>query len=73
MGSGLDGVLYISDPDGNPNVFKLERNEDGLWLNNNWARPDNKWNPNNQFVFRLRKNFLSALQISSECGFLFED
>jgi hypothetical protein len=70
MGSGLDGALYNSDPDGNPNVFKLERNDDGSWLNNNLAKPDNEWNPNNQFVFSLRKSFLSAL---IWCGFLFED
>jgi len=43
-----------TDPDGNPNVFNLKRNEDGVWLNNNWAKPDNHWNPENKFVFRLR-------------------
>lgn len=44
-----------SDSDGNPNVFNVERNDDGSWLNNNWAKPTNKWNANNEFVFRLRK------------------
>lgn len=43
------------DSDGNPKVFNVERNEDGSWLNNNWAKPDNRWNADNQFVFRLRK------------------
>ena len=47
-----------TDSDGNPNVFKLERNDDGLWLNDNWAKPDNEWNPDNKFVFRLRNSFL---------------
>ena len=47
-----------TDSDGNPNVFNLERNEDGLWLNNNWAKPDNTWNPDNKFAFRLRNCFL---------------
>ncbi|NBS67448.1 hypothetical protein EBT31_00850 [bacterium] len=41
--------------DGNPNVFNVERNDDGSWLNNNWAKPTNKWDANNEFVFRLRK------------------
>ena len=45
-----------SDPDGNPNVFKLNRDGDDLWLNNNWANPENQWNSNNEFVFRTRKS-----------------
>ena len=47
-----------TDSDGNPNVFELERYDDGLWLDDNWAKPDNEWNPNNKFVFRLRNSFL---------------
>ena len=47
-----------SDPDGNPNVFKLNRDGDDLWLNNNWANPENQWNSNNEFVFRTRKCLL---------------
>ena len=44
------------DSDGNPNVFNVNRNEDGKeWLNNNWANPTNKWNLDNEFVFHLRK------------------
>src|ERR1700733_14301561 len=70
MGSGFDGVAYITDSDGNPNVFNVERDEDGLWLNNNFAKPTNKWNPENKFLFRLRKYFLSAL---IGCGFSFPD
>ena len=61
MGSGLDGVPRKTDSNGNPNVFNLKRNDDGLWLNNNWAKPSNEWNPNNKFAFRLRNCFLSAL------------
>jgi len=59
-GSGSDGAIYNTDRGGNPNVFNLERNDNGSWLNNNWANPDNKWNPRNEFVFRLRQSFLSA-------------
>src|SRR3989344_1850930 len=47
-----------TDSDGNPNVFELERYDDGLWLNDHWAKPDNERNPNNKFVFRLRNSFL---------------
>lgn len=52
------GMKPIADSDGNPNVLNVERNTDGLWLNSNWANPDNKWNPDNQFAFSLRKCFL---------------
>lgn len=52
-------VLYTkADSDGNPNVFKVGHTDDGLWLNDYWAKPDNKWNPENQFVFSLRKHYL---------------
>lgn len=60
MDSVTDDVPHNTDSDGNPNVFKLERNDDGLWLNDNWAKSDNEWNPDNKFVFRLRNYFLSA-------------
>lgn len=46
-----------NDSDGNPNVFNVNRNDDGLWLNANNGRPDNEWNPENRFVFlRPRKS-----------------
>ena len=48
-------MKQITDRNGNPGVFNLERNEDGLWLNNNWAKPENRWNSDYKFVFRLRK------------------
>ena len=60
-----DGTFHKTDSNGNPNVFKLDRNDDGLWLNNNWANPDNTWNPKNEFVFSLRKKVFSALLIGA--------
>ena len=33
MGSGTDGISYKTDRDGSPNVFNLNGNDDGLWLN----------------------------------------
>ena len=66
VGSGMDGTTYEADRNGNPNVFNVERNEDGLWLNNNWAKPTNDWNPSDEFVFRFRKYISPAL---TRCGF----
>ena len=58
MDGVIDDASHNTDSDGNPNVFELERYDDGLWLDDNWAKPDNEWNPNNKFVFRLRNSFL---------------
>jgi len=62
-GSGKDGVLYITDSDGNLNVFNVKRNDDGLWLNANYANPDNHWNGDNLWVFRRPQltSFLSLI------------
>lgn len=60
MDGVIDGASHNTNSDGNPNVFKLKQSDDGLWLNDNWAKPDNEWNPDNKFVFRLRNYFLSA-------------
>ncbi|MBU4421698.1 hypothetical protein L6259_02545 [Candidatus Parcubacteria bacterium] len=49
------GMKQIADSDGNPDVFNVERNDDGLWLYNDWAKPTYKWNPDYEIVFRLRK------------------
>ena len=50
------GMKQITDSDGDPDVFRLERNEDGLWLRVSWAVPDIEWGPNREFVFSLRKS-----------------
>jgi hypothetical protein len=39
------GMKQITDSDGRPNVFRLARHDDGLWLRGHWARPDNEWDP----------------------------
>ena len=63
MDGDIDDVSHDTDSDGNPNVFKLERNDDGLWLNDNWAKPDNEWRPGHEFVVpspnkaRHRRNY----------------
>lgn len=45
----------ITDPDGDPHVFRLVRDGDGLWLDDDWADPGSEWYPGSGFVFRLRK------------------
>lgn len=44
----------LTDRDGNPKVFNLNRNEDGSWLKTNNGKPDNEWNPDNSVVFVAR-------------------
>lgn len=46
----------IADRDGDPHVFILDRDADGLWLGYRWAEPDYKWYPEGEFVFSLRKS-----------------
>lgn len=49
------GMKQIAGRDGYPNVFGLARYGGGLWLHDDWARPDDRWFPELRFVFRLRK------------------
>ena len=50
-GSDMEGALYITDSDGNPNVLNANRNDDGQWVNTYWDKLDNQWNDNGAFVF----------------------
>ncbi|OGM93552.1 hypothetical protein A2935_02905 [Candidatus Wolfebacteria bacterium RIFCSPLOWO2_01_FULL_47_17b] len=53
---GMEDAAYKTDSDGNLNVFNVECNDDGRWLNGNNGNPDNFWNGNNRWVFcRPRK------------------
>ena len=45
----------ISDRLGSPYVFKLGRDEGGLWLGSYWADPGHPWDLDDAFVFGLRK------------------
>ena len=49
------GMKQITASGGYPNVFYLERNDDGLWLDS-WATPDDTWYPGSEWCFRLRKS-----------------
>ena len=52
----IEGGWHKTDRNGYPNVFNVEHNEDGLWLNGNNANPDNFYNADNVWVFG--RNFL---------------
>jgi len=54
----LDERLYvamkpIASSDGEPRIFVLGHNADGLFLDAARARPDDTWHPNNKFMFCL--------------------
>jgi hypothetical protein len=50
------GMKQIADRHGFPYVFELARCGDGLWLNDDWAKPGSEWDPINKFAFCLRKS-----------------
>lgn len=50
------GMEQITDSYGLPDVFRLARLGGGLWLGDGWADPGGKWDPNEGFVFSLRKS-----------------
>ena len=58
MGSDWGGALYVTDSDGNPKVFNVERNVNGSWLNSNYGNAGNFWNGDNRWVFVLRNSLL---------------
>jgi hypothetical protein len=48
------GMQPIADRDGNPAAFEVGHNSGGVWLSTEWARPDSRWDPGIQVVFRVR-------------------
>jgi len=52
----VDDISYTTDSDGNLNLFKVERDDEDLWLNGNNGNPENFWNSNKRFVFVGRKS-----------------
>ena len=50
------GMEPIADSDGNLRLFRVERNDRGLWLRADCDNPDGFWRADNRFVFvRSRK------------------
>jgi hypothetical protein len=54
-------VIRTLEANGNPHLLNSNRNDEGDWLNTNWANPDNNWNDNGAFAFGLPQlsSFLS--------------
>ena len=48
-------MIHISGRGDYPDVFGLGCDGGGPWLGGSWADPANRWDPDNEFVFRLRK------------------
>lgn len=46
-------MKQIADRDGDSNVFNVMRSTHGSWLSRNWAKPDVRWDPGNELMFRL--------------------
>lgn len=49
------GMKPLPDSGGVPCVFGLAHDGGGLWLFGDWSRPDDGWDPGDEFVFTLRK------------------
>lgn len=48
-------MKQITDRNDFLDVFSLRRGVVGLWLDDGWAEPDNRWRGSSKFVFRSRK------------------
>ena len=57
MGSGMDGASYGTDSDDDLKVFNIEHDDNGQWLNSNNGHPNTLYNPDNQFVCVLPRNY----------------
>ena len=55
MGGDTGGPAHRTDSDGDLNVFNVDHDDNGRWLNSNYGKPDNVWNADNRWVF-LRSN-----------------
>lgn len=61
---------YITDSDGNLNVFDVNRNDGEPWLNAYYGNPDNVFDSDYRFVFVLPRNYLCFSLLNAE-SFLF--
>lgn len=52
----LIAMKQIPDRRDDPNVFRLERGTNGLWLEDHSADPASEWHPESEWCFRLRKS-----------------
>ena len=57
-GSGMGGMVYDTDSNGDLNVFDVEHDNDDRWLNTYNGHPDNLYNPDNRIVFVIPRQSL---------------
>ena len=62
----MDGALYATDSNGNPNVLNANRNDDGQWVNSYWDNPDNQWDDDGALVFLLPESLIISLSLARE-------
>lgn len=72
MGGGIGGLPYITDSDGDLNVFNVDYDNDDRWLNTNYCNPENLFNPDSRVVFVLPRNYLNFSPLDAE-SFVFVD
>ena len=66
-----EGISHNSDSDGDLNVFNVNANADGLWLNTDNGHPDNRFDADNRVVFAVPAQLSSFLRGNIFCGVLF--
>lgn len=49
----LIGMEPIADSGGDLDVFSVERDDSELWLDSDWGYPDDFWDADDRWVFRL--------------------
>ena len=54
----MDGASYGTDVNRDLNVFNIEHDDNGLWLNSNNGNPNTLYNPDNRFVCVVPRNYL---------------
>lgn len=46
--------VFVTDSDGDLDVFYIYRDSDGLKLKTNNGHPENQWNPDNRWILTTR-------------------
>lgn len=62
----MGGTSYGTDANCDLNVFNIEHDDNGLWLNSNNGYPNTLYNPDNRFVCVVPRNYLCFSPPSAE-------
>ena len=63
---GMGGASYRTDADRDLNVFNVEHDDNGLYLNSDYGNPDTLYNPDNRFVCVVPRNYPRFSPLSAE-------